>query len=600
LESILPAPNPTLAPKPTLHTVLDVLTAAAAANNPQAMRFKDSGAWHDLSGSEVLARVQSAAATLRGYGINPGDRIAIIAENRWQWGIADFAILYIGAVCVPIYPTLTAEQTACLLRDSGARIVIVSTRSQLAKVAAGRAQTSIERVIMMDPPTSSDDAIHFDALLNHAPMSGPAAITPDSLATIIYTSGTTGEPKGVMLTHGNLASNLTQTVNMMPWGRHSSCISFLPLSHITARHLDYAVLALGASLAYCPNIADIARTMQEIQPTIFVSVPRLYEKIRQESERKSAASPIKQRIFAWARKTGQRNRATILEGRTPASPLWKIADRLVYSKIRAAFGGRVQQFIAGGAPLGIETAEWFADMSIRILEGYGLTETSPVVALNIEGAYRIGSVGKPVTNIELRLADDGELLLRGPSIFIGYWNNQQATREAFLFDPAFSWFLTGDIARLDSDNFLYITDRKKELIKTAGGKFIAPAMIENKLKTHILVGQCAVIGDKQKFPSVLISPNFAALEEWATAHNVPTASREELVAHPDVIAQYRQIIRAVNESLAPFERLSRSIIVADEWSIATGELTPTLKLKRRILHQQYAQRIRALESRTNE
>ena len=417
------------------------------------------------------------------------------------------------------------------------------------------------------------------------------SVEPKDLATLIYTSGTTGEPKGVMLSHGNIAANQSIAAADFGFTAADACISFLPLSHITARALDYVMYTCGAQVAYCSKFDKLPQAMKNIRPTVFVGVPRVFEKIRQEVERQTALSPVKSRMLAWAVALGARNRDTVYDGRRPGSPLWKLASKLVYGKVREAFGGRVRIFVVGGAPLGIDTAQWFASVGIALWEGYGLTETSPVIALNTPLTHRMGAVGMPMSNIELKLAADGELLVRGPSIFHGYWHKPEATAEAF--DPE-GWFRTGDIAHLDADGFLYITDRKKELLKTSGGKMVAPQPIENKLKTHLLVAQAALVGDKHKYISVLISPNFVALEDWARHHGIPAENREDLVADSRVIAQYAEIVREANCSLANFETMKRFRVVAQEWAQETGELTPSMKLKRRVIKEQYAAEIDAL------
>jgi long-chain acyl-CoA synthetase len=417
---------------------------------------------------------------------------------------------------------------------------------------------------------------------------GVRAVTPEDVATIIYTSGTTGDPKGVMLTHGNLASNFTLSTRPFGFSEKDSCISFLPLSHVTARHLDLALMYDGATIAYCPKIDRLAPAMAAVKPTIIVAVPRVYEKIRQGVERKSGAKPMKKRIFEWALGVGRRHREEIVKGKRPGSLIWKLADKLVFAKIREAFGGRVKTFVSGGAPLGMDTAGWFADVGIRIFEGYGLTETSPVIALNEPERHRIGSVGPVIGNIEVRLAEDGELEVRGPSIFKGYWNKPAETAAVFTAD---GWFCTGDIAKLE-DGFLWITDRKKELIKTSNGKFIAPQPIENKLKANTLVGTAALVGDRQKFVAALLSPNFAALEDWAKAQGIAAGDRAALVKDARVVAEYKAIIDKVNKTLAPFELIKRICVVADEWSVETDELTPSMKLKRRVVEKRYAAEIR--------
>jgi long-chain acyl-CoA synthetase len=407
-------------------------------------------------------------------------------------------------------------------------------------------------------------------------------VKPEDLATIIYTSGTTGEPKGVMLTHGNLASNISISTKPFGFSERDTCISFLPLSHVTARHLDYALMCDEVTMAYCPKFDQIRETMKAVRPTIFVAVPRVYEKIRHGVEGKSHG--VKKRILNWALGVGKAQRPVTLKGKQPAGFDWAVADKLVFSKIRAAFGGRVWLFVSGGAPLGMDTAGWFADVGIRILEGYGLTETSPVIALNTPEKYRIGTVGPVLNNVEVRFAADGELEARGPSVFPGYWNKPKETAETFTAD---GWLKTGDIANMDADGFLSITDRKKELLKTSGGKLIAPQPIENKLKAHSLVGNAALVGDKHKFACVLISPNFAILESWAKVKGVAFTDRKDLVKQERVVARYQRIVNQVNATLAPFETIKRIAVVPDEWSIEGDELTPSMKLKRRVVEKKY-------------
>jgi long-chain acyl-CoA synthetase len=347
----------------------------------------------------------------------------------------------------------------------------------------------------------------------------------------------------------------------------------------------------GAQVAYCSQFDKLPQAMREIRPTVFVGVPRVFEKIRQEVERRAALSPVKRRLLAWAVGVGAAHRDTVYDGRRPSSLPWRLADKLAYSKVREAFGGRVKVFVPGGAPLGIDTAKWFASVGIALWEGYGLTETSPVIALNTPITHRMGAAGMPLPNVELKLAEDGELLVRGPSVFLGYWHKPEASAECF---DAEGFFRTGDIGHIDADGFLYITDRKKELLKTSGGKMVAPQPIENKLKNSILIAQAALVGDKHKFISALISPNFVALEDWAKHHGIQFQSRAELVAHPKVLALYGEIVREVNGTLANFETLKRFRVVAEEWTQESGELTPSMKLKRRVLTAQYAAVIDAL------
>jgi long-chain acyl-CoA synthetase len=596
------SPDSTPGEYPPIRTVNELFLRVARSDRPAAMLWQDpSGAWFPISSRLVYHRVHALAQAFQNWGIVHGDRIALLSENRWEWAITDFATLAIGAVDVPIYPTLTSEQIGELLRDSAARIILVSSRAQFDKVQAVRASTALEHIIIMDG-TASDapaGAISFASLMPPpaapSPFPDPAfdalaeSIQPSDLATLIYTSGTTGEPKGVMLTHGNIASNTSVNTRGFGFNSTDSCISFLPLSHITARALDYVMMFSDATVAYCPKFDELPARMKEVRPTVFVGVPRVYEKIRQGVEQKSSVSPVKKRILAWAVKTGARFRDAIHDRKPPTAVSWKLANKLVYSKIHEAFGGRVRTFVSGGAPLGLNTGNWFAAVGISVLEGYGLTETSPVIAINTPQttpqAHRLGSVGKLVKDVEARIAPDGELFVRGPGIFQGYWKKPAATREAI---DAEGWFATGDIARLDDDGFLYITDRKKELLKTSGGKLIAPQPIEGKLKTNTLVNEAALVGDRHKFACVIISPNFAALEAWAQQQGITVPTRHELIAVPRVVALYADIIDKVNSTLANFETMKRFRLVAEEWKLDSGELTPSMKLKRRVITARYA------------
>jgi len=536
-----------------------------------------------------------------GWGVKKGDRIALISENRWEWAVADFATLAIGAVDVPIYPTLTGEQVAALVADAGCQVAVVSTRQLFEKLNAVRGLTQLERIVIMDSAAPPEGAIAMSAVLAGADGRGSGrdpifdalvrSVEAKDLATLIYTSGTTGEPKGVALTHGNIAANQNYAAAEFDFNSTDACISFLPLSHITARALDYVMYYYGAQVAYCSKFDNLPLAMREVRPTVIVGVPRVFEKIRQEVERRASLSPVKKRLFAWAVGVGTGHRERVYGGRRPASPLWKVAHKLVYSKVSEAFGGRVRIFVVGGAPLGIDTAKWFASVGIALWEGYGLTETSPVIALNTPLRQKIGSVGIPLPNVELKFAADGELLVRGPAVFAGYWGKPGANAECF---EEGGWFRTGDIGHLDGDGFLFITDRKKELLKTSGGKLVAPQPIESKLKTSLLVAQAALVGDKHKFISALIAPNFAALEDWARHQGIDAKSRAELVADGRVVALYGEIVREVNGSLANFETVKRFRVVAEEWTQDTGELTPSMKLKRRVVTSRYAAVIDAL------
>ncbi len=577
-------------------TINDLFFRVASAANPQAILWQDGlGRWQPISSDQIYQRVRAVALAFNSWGAQKGDRIGLISENRWEWAITDFAVLSLGVVDVPIYPTLTADQIAVLLHDAGCRIAVVSTRQQFDKLAAIKARTQLEHVVIMDGVGSPVGSTPFSELIGNADTLGSQrdaefdaiarSVKPEDLATLIYTSGTTGEPKGVMLTHGNIASNQNFAVREFSFGPQDACISFLPLSHITARALDYVMYCCGAQVAYCPGFEKLPQAMREVRPTVLVGVPRVYEKIRQEVERRASLSPVKKRLLAMAVKLGAKDAHVVYRGGQPTSRMWKLAKKLVFAKVQEAFGGRAQVFVSGGAPLGVDTAMWFASVGIPVWEGYGLTETSPVIALNSPVSQRMGAVGRPLPNVELKFAADGELLVRGPSIFPGYWKKSEANAECFDGD---GFFRTGDIAHLDRDGFLYITDRKKELLKTSGGKLVAPQPIENKLKANLLVAQAALVGDKHKFISTLISPNFAALEQWAHQNGVVARTRAELVADPRVVALYAEIVKEANVNLANFETVKRFRLVPDEWTQDSGELTPSMKLKRRVITERYA------------
>jgi long-chain acyl-CoA synthetase len=578
-----------------LRTLNDVFFRLIARNSDRVMLTRRGDTWQSLSALQLRSWVYATARQLQGWGIKKGDRVIILSENRPEWAVADFATLLLGAVDVPIYATQIREQCLFVLQNSEARVAFVSTRQQYEKLAAIRQQTSIEYVVIMDDTPDLTDAIPMQSFLRDAPQENDLElealgqlVEPDDLATLIYTSGTTGTPKGVMLTHGNMASNLNVSLDLYDIDKDDLCVSFLPLSHVTARHLDYALFNIGAPLAYCSNIDDLPRTMAEVHPTIIVAVPRVYEKIYNKVQ--YASHGIKHALIKWALSVGAANRETILRGETPKSISWKLANALVFSKVRQGLGGKARIFVSGGAPLGREIATWYADIGIRIHEGYGLTETSPVIAVNNPINHRLGTVGKPLPNVEVRIAEDGELLVRGPSVFKGYWKMPE--ESASVFEDG--WFKTGDIAHLDEEGYLSITDRKKDLIKTSGGKFIAPQPIESSLKVNQFIGEAALLGDMRRFPAVLIIPSFPDLEEWARHHGVKFSSRKELVKAHQVQSLYQGIVDEMNQNLAQYEKLKRVLVVPDELSIADGTLTPSMKLRRRNLTDRYKKEIDAL------
>ena len=580
-------------------TINDVFKRMSHRGDMTVALWKSGSEWKPISSQQMYGRVRAVVELLQSWGIQRGDRVALVSENRWEWPVVDFAVLAIGGVDVPLYETLTPGQMGYALRDSGTRAIFVSNKKLYDKLVAAGEIPSLERAAVFDEG-SFDNATSLPEVFERAPeLESPDAgfdallkqTKPEELATIIYTSGTVGDPKGVMLTHKNLADNLSHSTDGLGIVEGDTSISFLPLSHALARHLDYAIYGHGGKIAYLPKFDDLVGAMKAVKPNLFLSVPRMYEKVRQGTEYKSTG--LKKTILNWAIGQGKKHRRELMDGKTPTALGWKLANKLVYSKLKEAFGGQVKFWVSGGAPLGMDSAEWFLDMGIRIFEGYGLTETSPVISRNSFDGYRIGTVGTVVPNLEIRVARDGEIEVRGTSVFAGYWQRDEATKNEFTED---GWFKTGDIGKYEV-GFLSITDRKKDLIKTSSGKYIAPQPIEGKLKVDALVGNAAVIGDARKFATVLISPNFEALERWAEENGVATKDYAALVKDPKVKKQYESIVKKVNAELQFHETIKKVGVVAEEWNIETGELTPTMKLKRRVIFERYKDKIDAMYGR---
>lgn len=582
----------------SLNTLNDIFFGIAERDQAEFLLQLVGEQWRPISSQEFTAKVGGVVSSLSAWGIGKGDRVAVLGENRHEWVVADMACLLLGAVVVPIYTTLTAEQTSYMLKDSGARAIFVSTEKHLEKVLSIAGSTFLEKIAVMDD-VPGERAIRMSESMQQGCTVDlervGRAVQADDLATIIYTSGTTGVPKGVMLTHGNMASNIGGFCRDFGFRQGMHSVSFLPLSHVTARSVDLGLLNRGVTLAHLPILDRLPKSLLEVRPELLLSVPRVYEKVHTQVDLKAAKLPNKQ-IYRWALRVGRANRHTILAGKRPTSPAWKLADKLVYSKIREGIGGRVSIFISGGAPLGRQLAEWYADVGIRIHEGYGLTETSPVIAVNTPAEHRIGSVGKPLCNVQVRIAEDGEILVKAPSVFQGYWHKPLETELAFVD----GWFRTGDIGKLDEDGYLYVTDRKKDLLKTSGGKFIAPQPIENALKHNPFVAEAVVVGDKKKFPAVLIFPNFAALEARVIAKGIGFSSHADLVDLPPVRAQYAEIVDEINGPLAQFEKLKAFRLIAEELSAAAGTLTASLKLRRRAIEEQFRSKIEEMYAEAGE
>jgi len=574
--------------------------ALARHDKPDALQVKVQGVYQPISSRTLGERVRRLALGLQELGIQPGDRVAIFSENRPEWAIADYACLTASLADVPLYPNLPAEQACYILRDSGSVAVFVSDEKQAAKVAAARGSVpSLRHVITFaSAPHEGADFTLAELEARGAAVDDEArraryrehalSVKPDDLATIIYTSGTTGEPKGVMLTHDNLYSNTMTSAVQIPFAGKDVCLSFLPLSHIFERMAGhYLMLHVGCSIAYAESMDTVPVDMQIVRPTIVLSVPRLYEKMyARVLENALSGGAIKKRIFFWARGVAERWADVKLAGGTPRGLLalkYRLAQRLVFSKLQARTGGRLRYFVSGGAPLAPDINKFFYAAGLVILEGYGLTETSPVIAVNVPSAFRIGTVGKIFPGVEVTIAPDGEILARGPNIMKGYYNKPEATREAIDAD---GWFHTGDIGEL-RDGFLAITDRKKEIIVTAGGKKIAQQPIENTLKTNKYISQAVLIGDKRKFPAVLVVPNWEQLEKWAKIKNLLWTDRAQLLAMPIVHAKIEKEVFGKLQNLAKFEMPKKVALLEHDFSVERGELTPTLKVKRRVIDKAY-------------
>ena len=501
-------------------TLARLFRHAVSYDKPDMILTKVDGAYQPIASSEVYRRVARLHFELKNFGIGAGDRCALLSENRWEWAVADFAMMASGVVSVPIYPTLPAEQIHYLLEHSEARVIFVSSEDQLKKVLSiwGRLPLLEGVVIFDDYETEDERIVTFGRLLREEPLAreereefeqAMSAVQPEDLASIIYTSGTTGTPKGAMLTHRNFGSNVRD--NGLDINQDDTALSFLPLSHVAERMSDYAFYYDGATVAYAESIDAVPKNLMEVKPTVAVGVPRFFEKVHDRVQASVAeASGFRRGLFEWAVGVGKATAPYRLKSEALPAGLglkWKIADRLVCSKLRGRLGGRIRFFVSGAAPLPRHIAEFFFAVGIKICEGYGLTETSPVIALNYPDSLKFGTVGRVIKNVTVKIAGDGEILVRGPNIMLGYYKDEEKTAEA-LQD---GWFRTGDIGKLDEDGYLSITDRKKDLFKTSGGKYIAPQPIENQIKTSSFVATAVVVAQGRKFPSALIVPNFEKL-----------------------------------------------------------------------------------------
>jgi long-chain acyl-CoA synthetase len=582
-------------------TIIEVFkTLVQKHKRPDALNFKRAGSWQSISSDEMLARIRQIAAGLYSIGIRYGDRVAILSESRVEWTLADAGCIFAGAIDVPIYPTLTPPQVQYILNDSGARALILANHAKFVELEDILRQCPhVEHIVFFDTAdVGTDDGLTLTQLeergrqlqLDQPDINNDLERQPTSedLATIIYTSGTTGEPKGVMLAHSNLVSNLIAFSGHLSFGEHDIALSVLPLSHVFERQALYMYLYHGMAVYYAEAIETLGPNLREVRPTILVGVPRIFEKIyariRERAAERGGLSVV---LLSWAVNVGRDYAQRAVDHQ--AIPAWlklkhSVASRLVFSRWREAFGGRIRLLISGGAALPEELGYIYLGAGIPIMQGYGLTETSPVITTGQLDDNRIGTVGKPIPNVEIRIAEDGEIEARGPNIMRGYYNKPAETRAVFTDD---GWFKTGDIGTIDADGFLRITDRKKELFKTSGGKYIAPQPVEQAIKGSRFVNQVVLIGAGRKFPAALIVPNWEHIESYRKLKGIAVTNRSELCRHPRIINLFERQVDKLTADLARYEKVKKIALLENELTIEGGELTPTLKVKRRIIDEKY-------------
>jgi long-chain acyl-CoA synthetase len=573
------------------------------------MRSKRDRQWHDITGAQLDERVRNVALGLHARGVKTGERVALLAESSPEWSLSDYGILACGAVNVPIYPTQAVDQVEFILRNSGARILFVSTNRQLKRIAAALTALKQERpqVILFEAPKDAEalsltelEKLGAEQRTRHPLLYQELAAQakPEDLATIIYTSGTTGDPKGVMLTHHNLVTNALNSGDVFDLRPDDVALSFLPLSHVFERTVLYIYMSFGVQICYARGVETVGEDIKEIRPTVVTAVPRLFEKIYATINKHAAdAAPWQQKVFHRAVRLGRE--AALLQDQGKSVPLGmrlelKALDRLVFSKWRAAVGGRLRFFVSGGAALPPDLAYIFMGAGIMILQGYGLTETSPVVSFNRPNSNRVGTIGTPIPGVKVRVAEDGELLVQGDNVMQGYYLMEKESAEVLRHYDDGLWFHTGDIGTMDADGFIRITDRKKDLLKTSLGKYIAPQPIENDIRSIPMVEQVIVIGNQRKFPSALIVPNLDALRTYAKSLSLESKDGAELAKHPRIIEYFKKKVDEVTKSLAPHEKIKKIALIPQEFTIEGGELTPSLKIRRKFVEDKYRDIIDAL------
>jgi len=571
---------------------------------PDILLYKDKGRYTPISSDEFGRRVRHFALGLKSLDCKPGDKVVILSENCPEWIIADFATLSLGAVTVPIYPTLVPQQIRYIISDSDAAFVICSSPELWKKVEAVKKDLpKVAHFISFQPdapqgvlslPALMEKGRKFDQDNPGAYEKSTQAVKRSDLASIIYTSGTTGVPKGVMLTHANFISNVTTLASIVQFGHPDYVLSFLPLSHVLERMVTFAFLSKGCSIAYAESVETVADNLLEVRPHIMVSVPRLFEKLYAKvMDAVLAGSGLKKKIFFWAIKVGNEyGKKTLQKQKIGRSLRLKrgLAHKLVFSKILEKTGGRVRFFVSGGAPLSKEIADFFYTLGLVVLEGYGLTETAPVIAVNTFEQLKFGTVGKPIPGVEVKIAPDGEILVKGPNVMKGYYKKEAETREAFEG----GWFHTGDIGHLDDDGYLVITDRKKDLIITAGGKNVAPQPIENVLKRNPYIANAVVIGGRRKFISAIIVPNLEKLEVYAKQNGVPYIDPRELTGKKEIQQFLLDEIDRATPHLAPYEKIRKILVLDRDFAVELEEMTPTLKVRRNLVEEKFKDLIDSL------
>jgi long-chain acyl-CoA synthetase len=600
-----------------IRTLIDLFDAATERERPGLLNYKRDGRWHAIAASELSAQVRATALGLYTLGVKQGDHVALLAENRPEWTMSDLAVLNCAAADVPIHTTQAPAQVSYILNDAGVEVMFISGQSQYDRVReALSAASKLRTIIAFDRIETADSRLITLAEVQQRGREVEAAepqlyetlrrsVQPGSLATLIYTSGTTGEPKGVMLTHRNLISNVLANSENLLLREDDVILSFLPLSHIFERAALYLYLSCRTAIHYAEGVDQVAQNLKEVRPHFMTSVPRLFEKIYAKTmEQAEASGKLKSAIAQWAMQIGAEWAELKSSGR-PVSLLLSLkhatADKLVFAKWRAAMGGRIRYLISGGAPLSVELARIFYGAGLPILQGYGLTESSPAITANRPDSNRLGSVGRPLPGVIVKIAADGEILCHGPNVMSGYYNKPEATAEALEMDAQGRlWLHTGDIGYQDEDGYLYITDRKKDLIKTSGGKYIAPQPIENEIKRSRFVNQVVVIGDGRKFPVALIVPQMDALKSYAELKGMAYADANELLTQPQVIDLLKRQVDKFTPELAHYEKIRAVALLGQELTIENGELTPTLKVRRRVVAEKYKAQIDRLYAEQEE